>query len=280
MGINTTSNSTDGNDYLFAEPDCCMDNIAQLKKGNKIYAPKYVMADLTGSLREASSDALKVGLITELPMGQDLFPQFIEFYRQWRPSLTLPQASTLFHASLSPAKYVIVTREPLVAAAAMKLSLKVISPDKLPLLHTNIPPNHQSVFRKEVDDKKVFARFRMIREEKNSPLKANSYWIVVEKVLRQYGWLLATQKAFIEEINTNFDLNPELSQSNIGYGGRQINSNVDDFNQWPNNNYKRFGYTVFNTFFGSKQPWGTSGLFVYEHEKDYTKGNVEIPHDK
>lgn len=275
-----TSNTTDGNAYIFAEADCYLDNIPLLESGYRCFLDNYTLQDLVGSNLAVVMDAQKNGLLFPLEIPAEAFLEFITFGRQYCSTMTYGQIAALFHASRSNDQYVLVSRSPIVQNAAKLLSISVMNTIAEPLT-TGVPANdYPPVFRNEVDEQKVFDTLREIRETKNSPLQDKSYWIVPMKVFKQYEWLCCTQKAFIERVNIEFNLKPALKKWDIGYATNQIAAKAKNFSEWQKNPYRDFAYKIQDVFFGKEEPWGASGFFVCSKEKNFTKNNIEIHHKK
>lgn len=273
-----TNTMTDNNrDFLFAEADCCIDSIMLLPEGSRLFATNYAAEDLCGSNKAVADAAKRAGLYVELPLPDDLFIGFMKFGAPYRASMSYGQISALFNAKLSPTRFTLVSRSPLLIAEARKLGIRAIDPSQLPMANPAAGATLKPVFQDAIDERKVFSQLRIIRDAEGSPLLAKAYWIVPWKIFNQYEWTCCTQKAFMERVSIEFNLNPAITPSDMKYAVKMIKAK-EDFQNWGNSPYRDFGCTIFNVFFGDRLPWGASGRFVYEHEREFMKQNRFITH--
>lgn len=269
-------NPTAGGDFLFAEAECCIASIMQLPEGSRLFATNYAAEDLSGAARAVCNSAQRVGLYVELPMPDDLFIGFMNFCIPYRASMSYGQISALFHASLAPERFTLVSSSPMLLDEAKKRGIRAIAPSQLPLANP-VEARLTPVFCDAIDETKVFSRLKVIRNENGSPLASKTYWKVPFEIFRHYQWTDCSQKAFMERVNSEFHLSPAIKNADMQYAVKMI-ATKKDFRLWPDNPYRDFGCKIFDIFFGKRLPWGGSGLFVYEHEKEFMKPNRQITH--
>lgn len=271
--------STEGIDYILAEADCYLDNIPLQESSIHYFLDNYTLQDLSGSNLEVVKDAQKNGLCFPLEITAETMPEFLVFGRRYFATATVGQVAALFHASRSNGQYVLVTRSSIIAEIAQELEVPFIGISSL-VIQSPSDNEYPPVFRDVIDERKVAATLRKIKDEKDSPLNTKAYWIVPIKVFKQYDWTCCSQKALMEWFNRVLNLNPQIKESDMKYALNNINAKAKTFWDWPNNTYRDFAYKIYDVFLGEEEPWGTSGRFVYKHEKNFTKQNIEIPHRK